>query len=129
MDGRSLLPLLQGERPEGWRGHTFSELDFSEPLRPSLWQQALGTGVSESNLSILRTDRYTLVEFAADLPPMLFDAEVAGGMENVADRAENQELLTQMTRQLLRHRMGNMDHTLSTYTITPQGALAVQRER
>jgi arylsulfatase A-like enzyme len=129
MDGRSLLPLLQGETPDDWREHCFSELDFSEPLRPSLWQQALGTQDSESNLCILRSGSLTLVEFAADLPPMLFDSGVKDGMENLADRPEYQKDLTRLTREMLRHRMKNMDHTLSTWTITPQGAIAVPRKR
>lgn len=127
MDGRSLLPLARGEEVADWRDYSFSELDFAQPLAPTLWQQALGTGVSESNLSILRTDRYTLVEFAAEIEPMLFDAEAGDGMVNVAADPAYQGDLTQLTRQLLRHRMRNMDHTLSTFSITSEGAIASPR--
>jgi len=122
MDGRSLMPLLCGELPGDWRGYSFSELDFSEPESPTLWQQRLGTGHSESCLSILRDARFTLVEFAADLPPLLFDHRGKGEFENVADKPEFSADLARLGRQMLRHRMRNMDHTLSLHSITPQGA-------
>ncbi|CUI00200.1 alkaline phosphatase family protein [Leisingera aquaemixtae] len=127
MDGRSLLPLLRGEVPQDWRQYSFSELDFSEPLKPTLWQKALGTTPSDSSLGILRDGRFTLVEFAADLPPMLFDAEGQGELENVAGRPEYAADLTRLTRLMLRHRMKNMDHTLSLVSITADGARSVPR--
>ncbi|WP_411351489.1 alkaline phosphatase family protein [Leisingera aquaemixtae] len=127
MDGRSLLPLLRGEVPQDWRQYSFSELDFSEPLQPTLWQKALGTTPSDSSLGILRDGRFTLVEFAADLPPMLFDAEGQGEMENVAGQPEYAADLNRLTRLMLRHRMKNMDHTLSLVSITADGARSVPR--
>ncbi|MCF6430177.1 alkaline phosphatase family protein [Leisingera sp. MMG026] len=127
MDGRSLLPLLRGEEPQDWRQYSFSELDFSEPQKPTLWQQALGTSPSESGLGILRDERFTLVEFAADLPPMLFDSEGQGELENVAGQPDYASDLNRLTRMMLRHRMKNMDHTLSLMSITPDGARGVAR--
>ncbi|WP_170762989.1 sulfatase-like hydrolase/transferase [Ruegeria lacuscaerulensis] len=121
MDGRSLVPLLQGQIPEDWRSYSFSELDFSEPETPTLWQQVLGTGNSDSCLSILRDERFTLVEFAADLPPILFDYDGKGEMENVAEDPEYAGDLARLGRQMLRHRMRNMDHTLSLHSITRDG--------
>lgn len=121
MDGRSLLPLLQGKVPDDWRSFSVSELDFSEPLSPTLWQDALGTGPSDSSLMILREARFTLVEFAADLPPILYDHQNQGEAENVADQLEYQSELTRMTRLMLRHRIKNMDHTLSLTAITKDG--------
>ncbi len=121
MDGHSLMPLLRGGTPADWRGYSFSELDFSEPGEPTIWQHRLGTGPSESSLGILREERFTLVEFAADLPPMLFDHHGAGEMDNVAERPEFATDLARLTRQMLRHRMRNMDHTLSLDSITSDG--------
>ncbi|MFW8594082.1 sulfatase-like hydrolase/transferase [Cribrihabitans neustonicus] len=129
MDGRSLLPLLRGEVPADWRLYSFSELDFGEPEGPSLWQQMLGTGVSESSLAILRDGRFTLVEFAADLPPLLFDHAGAGEMANVAGDPAFAADLLRLTRQMLKHRMRNMDHTLSLDTITPDGPRRQRRHR
>jgi len=121
MDGRSLMPLLCGQTPEDWRSYTFSELDFSEPEDPTLWQQELGTGNSDSCLSILRDARFTLVEFAADLPSILFDHMAKGEMENVADNPDYAADLARLRRRMLQHRMRNMDHTLSLHSITGDG--------
>ncbi len=121
MDGRSLLPLLKGDVPADWRDCTFSELDFSELEHSSPWEQALGTGPSTSCLGILRNKRFTLVEFAADLPPLLFDRNGRGEFENVAGKPEFAADLAHLTRAMLRHRMCNMDHTLSLDTITKAG--------
>ncbi|MGJ8617983.1 MAG: sulfatase-like hydrolase/transferase, partial [Sulfitobacter sp.] len=127
VDGRSLLPLLRGEVPEDWRTCTFSELDFAEPEAPTIWQETLGTGLSDSSLSILREARFTLVEFAADLPPILYDYDREGEAKNVADQPEYQRDLNRLTRLMLRHRMRNMDHTLSLDTITDDGPRRKQR--
>ncbi|KZL28396.1 alkaline phosphatase family protein [Pseudovibrio sp. WM33] len=121
VDGKSLLPFLQGETPENWRTVSMSELDFADPLQPTLWQQQLGTKLDNSCLSILRDERFTLVEFAADLPPMLFDAKGKGEMENLTQKPEHALTLARMTRELLRHRMKNMDKTLSNWMITTDG--------
>ncbi len=122
MDGRSLLPLLRGDVPDDWRTYSYSELDFSEPESATVWEKALGTGPSDSSLAILREGRFTLVEFAADLPPILFDRDARGEAENVADQPAYQSELHRLTRLMLRHRMKNMDHTLSLFTITDDGA-------
>lgn len=121
MDGHSLLPLLAGTLPPDWRSYSFSELDFAEPENPTLWERTLGTGPSDSTLSILRDEAFTLVEFAADLPPILFDHNAGGEAVNVAALPEYQNDLARLGRQMLRHRMRNMDHTLSLDTITSDG--------
>ncbi|SLN41363.1 Arylsulfatase [Roseovarius albus] len=121
MDGRSLLPLLLGETPGDWRSYSFSELDFSEPENPTIWERTLKTGPSDSCLGILRDQRFTLVEFAAELPPMFFDHNGKGEMENVAHNPKYTADLNRLTRAMLRHRMRNMDHTLSLDSITSDG--------
>jgi len=127
MDGKSLLPLLAGEVPQDWRTYSYSELDVADPIAPTHWETALGTGPSDSGLAILRDARFTLVEFAADLPPVLFDHQGQGEFANVADHPEYQADLARLTRTLLRHRMRNSDHTLSMTMITPDGPKAGQR--
>lgn len=122
MDGKSLMPFLDGEPPEDWRTHSFSELDVSDPETPTLWQTQLGLGDSDASLCILRDSRYTLVEFASEhLPPMLFDHDGRGEMQNVADEPDYASTLACLGRQMLRHRMKNTDHTLSLHSITPEG--------
>lgn len=129
MDGRSLLPLLRGEVPDDWRTFSFSEFDFAEPEAPTLWEEALGTGPSDSSLAILRDARFTLVEFAADLPPILYDHEGRGEAVNVADQPEYLRDLSRLTRLMLKHRMKNMDHTLSLDTITKEGPRQKMRRK
>lgn len=121
MDGRSLRPLLHGHVPVDWRTYSFSELDFAEPEAPTLWETTLGTGPSNSSLAIVREARFTLVEFAADLPPILYDHADQGEAKNIADQPEYASDLSRLTRLMLRHRMKNMDHTLSLHTITNDG--------
>ncbi len=121
MDGRSLLALAKGNVPDDWRTYTFSELDFAEPSEPTVWEKTLGTGPSDSSLAILRDGRFTLVEFAADLPPILYDHSARGEHENVAHKPEYQSELSRLCRLMLRHRMQNTDHTLSMVSITPEG--------
>jgi arylsulfatase A-like enzyme len=129
MDGASLLPLLRGKSPADWRQYSFSELDFGDPEAATLWQRTLGTSIAESSLAILRDHRFTLVEFAADLPPLLFDHHGAGELEDVAHQPELQADLARLTRQMLRHRMRNMDHTLSLHSITADGPRHKSRQR
>ena len=129
MDGVSLLPFLSGAPPPGWRRHAFSELDFANPVAPTAWEHELGTGPSDSSLAILREERLTLVEFAADLPPLLFDHAGAGEFENVAADPARRDCLLRLTRALLRHRMRNMDHTLSLAAITEGGPRERPRRR
>ncbi|UWQ12845.1 alkaline phosphatase family protein (plasmid) [Aliiroseovarius crassostreae] len=122
VDGRSLLPLTQGDIPSDWRRYSFSELDFADPEHPTRWERELGTDPSTSNLSILRDEQLTLIEFAAEtLDPILFDHRANGETENVAHNPSYAADLARMSRQMLRHRMRNMDHTLSMDMITHSG--------
>jgi arylsulfatase A-like enzyme len=129
MDGSSLLRIVQSGGKDIGRSYSFSELDFAELGEPSEWQRQLGIAPSEANLCILRDARFTLIEFAADLPPLLFDAQGKGEFENVAERPEFQADLIRMMRKMLRHRMQNMDHTLSTTEVTEIGPVEHPRHR
>ncbi|MCE8514455.1 sulfatase-like hydrolase/transferase [Ruegeria pomeroyi] len=127
VDGRSLRPFLTGEAPSDWRRYSFSELDISDPLTPTLWQQEFGFGPSAGAVAILRDARFTLVEFAADLPPILLDHLGEGEFRNVAGDPDHAADLARLSRQMLRHRMRNMDHTLSLCAITNEGARTRRR--
>ncbi|MCR9257731.1 MAG: alkaline phosphatase family protein [Alphaproteobacteria bacterium] len=70
LEGRSLLPLLRGERPADWRTVAFSEYDYaSTPARAEL-----GRGASDSQLVMAVSERWKYV-FAEGYRPMLFDLE------------------------------------------------------
>ncbi|MDJ0827929.1 MAG: sulfatase-like hydrolase/transferase [Rhodobacter sp.] len=119
-DGRSLMPFLRGAAPEGWRDTTYSELDFGNPVAPTLWQTELGLGVAEANLAILREGPWTLVHFNGGLPPLLLSEADGQAVNHAADPGQA-GLLLRLTRRLLDHRMRHADRGLSDWMITPDG--------
>jgi len=126
MDGRSLMPWIQGENPD-WRDFSYSEHDFANPVDPTPWERKLGLHQSNANCAILREERFTLVHFADGMEPMLFDAQGRGELENIAENPEFAGEMLRLTQKLLSHRMQNTDHTLSTTMITKQGPVETQR--
>ncbi|MDJ0629653.1 MAG: sulfatase-like hydrolase/transferase [Rhodobacter sp.] len=119
-DGASLIPFLQGEEPEGWRDASYSELDFGNPVVPTLWQSKLGLSVEEANLAILREGAWTLVHFNGGLPPLLLSDTDRQAADHSKDPANSATLL-RLTRRLLDHRMRHADRGLSDWMITPEG--------
>ncbi len=123
MDGRSLKPLLHGQNPEEWRRHTFSELDFGDPVTPTGVQVALGLRAEEANLSILRGADHTLVHFNGGLPPLLFDYRGAGERRDVAGDPAAQSVLLEMTRAMLDHRMRHAMGRFARTMVTGAGVV------
>lgn len=121
MDGRSLLPFLEGPAPDDWRGHSFSEIDFGDPLAPTLLQRELGLALDAANLAVLRTEKHRLVQFAGDLPPVLFDMEADGETRNLAPDPDHVRILLDLSRRMLCHRMQNPDGTFSRTMVTSEG--------
>lgn len=127
MDGCSLVPFLTGVKPDRWRDYSYSELDFGDPVTPTLWQRQLNLSADIANLAILRNARHTLVHFNAGLPALLFDHSEQGEMRNIAGMADAAPILLEMTRALLSHRMQYADRTLSSMMISPAGAMHATR--
>ncbi|MCK0103035.1 sulfatase-like hydrolase/transferase [Pseudohalocynthiibacter sp. F2068] len=127
MDGSSLTPFLSGGNTENWPDYSYSELDFANPVSPTIWQQELGLGPSSANLAILRGPRYSLVHFNGGLPPLLFDKDGEGEFRNLAAEPEMTPIVLDMTRKLLDHRMENADQTLATTMITAKGPVRGSR--
>ena len=127
MDGCSLLPFLRGETPEDWRDHTFSELDFGDPVAPHPAFAALGIAPEEANLAILRGPTHTLVHVNGGLPPLLFDHRAEGEMRDIAGEPEAQPVLLQMTRAMLDHRMRHANALFARTMVTGSGVVTVPR--
>ena len=72
-DGRSLLPLAQGNTPADWRTEVHWEFDF-RGLGAADSEQDLGLPMDACSLAVIRSDRHKYVHFAA-LPPLFFDLE------------------------------------------------------
>lgn len=129
MDGRSLRPFLHGESPAGWRRHSFSELDFGDPVAPTAVQRALGLGAEEANLAILRGARHTLVHFNGGLPPLLFDRRGDGEGRDIAGDPAARPVLLEMTRAMLDHRMRHAMGRFARTMATPEGTRTAARSR
>jgi len=124
MNGQSLKPFLQGTPPESWRDAVHLELEFSEPTRETPWQKATGVSLHEANLAILREERFKLIHFNGDLPPLLFDLETdPNELRNLAEDPAQMPTLLRLTRKLLNHRMRHSDRTLADVKITSEGAV------
>lgn len=124
MNGASLRSFLEGNTPTNWRDHVHLELDFGEPDDLTEWQKPCGTSLNESNLAILREERFKLVHFNGGLAPLLFDLETDPfEMDNLAEDPIHAATLLRLTRKLLSHRMKHADETISNVKITSQGAV------
>ncbi|MCI5110496.1 MAG: sulfatase-like hydrolase/transferase [Marivita sp.] len=121
MDGRSLVPFLNGTTPEDWRTVSVSELDFGDPLAPTLWQRDHGISIDAANLSVMRKDSLRFVQFAGGLPPILMD--VSDGLEdqNLTKNSAYAQTMLDLMQLMLCHRMVNTDGTFSRTMITDDG--------
>lgn len=127
MDGHSLRRFLDGASPEGWRTHSYSELDFGDPLEPTLWQRRLRLDCDRANLAILRGPTHTLVHFNGGLPQVLFDRAGAGEARNVASDPGAMSVLLDMSRKLIDHRMTRAQGRFARTMVTPDGARRAPR--
>ena len=91
VEGRSLRPLLHGERPEAWRGCVFSEYDYS--VMPA--QRALGTPLNNSRLFMVFDGRWKYIH-APGFRPMLFD--LAEDPQELRDRGDDPDCAAERAR-------------------------------
>jgi len=70
LEGRSLVPLLEGNTPDDWRDAVFSEIDYA--IYPA--RVVLDVHVGDARGYMIRTERWKLVYFK-NFPPQLFDME------------------------------------------------------
>lgn len=119
MDGCSLRPWIYGQRAENWREFTISELDFGDPVNPTIAQTLGQFSAQECNLTILRKDHERLVHFAACAPQLYFETNGAGTLR-FAHRSERQH---DLTCAMLSHRMRNQRGAFAHMMITEKGAV------
>ena len=125
MNGVSLRPFIEGERPEVWRDCVHLELDYGEPDKPTIWQNVTGTSLHEANVAILREERFKLVHFNGGLAPLLYDLENdPDEMNDLAGDPAHAETLLRLTQKLLSLRMRHLDRTLADVKITPDGPVS-----
>nr|WP_314071017.1 phosphoric/sulfuric ester hydrolase PehA [uncultured Roseococcus sp.] len=119
-DGRSLLPLLGGPAPAGWRDLLHYEYDFRDVFysRP---ESALGLSMDESSLCVVQDSRYKYVHFAA-LPPLFFDLQAdPHQFRNLAEDPAHASLVKDYAQKALSWRLTHAERTLTHFRATPQG--------
>ncbi len=70
LEGRSLMPLINGQTPDDWRDAVFSEIDYAFYAA----RETLDVDASKARGYMLRTERWKYVRFT-DFPPQLFDLQ------------------------------------------------------
>ena len=71
LEGRSLMPLIRGDRPDDWRRYAVSEYDYS--LTPMAGR--LGLSPKDARLFMVADDRWKFMHAEGGFAPMLFDLQ------------------------------------------------------
>ncbi|TKI03950.1 phosphoric/sulfuric ester hydrolase PehA [Martelella alba] len=119
-DGRSLLPLVDGHKPDDWRSELHYEYDFRDVYysRP---EAALGVAMDDASLCVIQDEAYKYVHFAA-LPPLLFDLKKdPRQFNNLADDPAYVGIVKDYAQKALSWRLRHADRTLTAYRSTPDG--------
>ena len=126
IDGRSLLPFLEGGEPADWRDAVHWEYDFRE-VATGAAQQALGLDLDACSLAVHRDRRFKYVHFAG-LPPLLFDlAADPDELFDLAGEAGHAAVRLGCAESLLAWRARHLDRTLTGIALTPQGLVDARR--
>lgn len=124
LDGRSLLPFLEGRAPEDWRSHSFAEIDLGDPLTPTRFQHRFVLPMEQCNYAILQDHDFKLVYFNGGLQPMLFDRqEDPQETRDLARDPAYAAVLERMIRKMLDHRMTYARSDVTRSQITDEGLL------
>ncbi|WP_315923996.1 alkaline phosphatase family protein [Mesorhizobium sp. SP-1A] len=122
-DGRSLLPLVEGTVPDGWREAVFFEHDFRN-VATQRAETALGITSDQCSYAAIRDRRYKYVHFAA-LPPLLFDmAADPSEMKNLAPRPEMAATVAAYAQKMLSWRLEHADRALTNMQLTKDGVIS-----
>lgn len=119
-DGRSLVPFLHGAPPADWRQDVHWEYDFRDVRDPAI-EQALGIGLDQCTLNVLRDRRGKYVHFTA-LPPLFFDLEADPGQfhDLAGDPSRAADVLGYAQR-MISWRMANDERTLTALAVGEGG--------
>ncbi len=119
-DGRSLLPVLAGEKPADWRDLHHYEYDFRD-IHYSQPETALGLTMDTSSLCVVQDADYKYVHFAA-LPPLFFDLKRdPNQFENRAEDPDYAARVKDYAQRALSLRLRHAERTLTHFRATPQG--------
>ena len=123
LDGRSLVPFLDGNRPKSWRDAVHWEFDFRS-IAEQKAERYLGLTSRQCNLAVARTDRFKYVHFGGGLPPVLFDLENDPHETlNLADDPEYRLARLELAERLLCWRAEHLDQSLALSDLTEDGVV------
>lgn len=120
IDGRSLLPFLDGLAPSGWRDAVHFEFDFRE-VSTGIAQATFGLDLDSCSLAVHRSERFKYVHFAG-LPPLLFD--LADDPDELVDRSGDPAYAAvrlDCAERLLAWRARHLDRTWTGVELTADG--------
>jgi arylsulfatase A-like enzyme len=119
-DGASLMPLVHGERPKGWRTELHYEYDFRD-IYYSMPERELGLHMDETSLCVVQDEACKYVHFAA-LPPLFFDLKAdPNQFRNLAEDPAYASRVKDYAQKALSWRLVHADRTLTHYRATPNG--------
>jgi len=120
LDGRSLMPFVEGGSAEGWRDAAFWEFDFRD-IAGGETERYFGLRSNECNLAVIRDARFKYVHFAA-LPPLLFNlGDDPMELKNVAADPAYAAIRLDYAERLLSLRARHLDQTLAYTELTEKG--------
>jgi arylsulfatase A-like enzyme len=121
LDGRSLVPFLQGEGPTGWRDAAHWEFDFRS-ISAGTAERHFGIASRQCNLAVVRTEHFKYVHFGGSLPPVLFDlANDPAETVNLDADPAFQSIRVEMAERLLSWRAEHLDQSLALSELTDDG--------
>ncbi|PDT06361.1 phosphonate monoester hydrolase [Rhizobium chutanense] len=120
LDGRSLMPFVEGRRDEGWRDAAFWEFDFRD-IAGGEAERHFGLRSNECNLAVIRDARFKYVHFTA-LPPLLFNLrDDPMELDNIAADPAYAAIRLEYAEKLLSLRARHLDQTLAYTELTEKG--------
>ena len=112
LQGRSLVPLLRGERPGDWRTEVYADWDFRFYWTP----KKLGIPPERCRGWMVRDDRFKYWHFNG-MPDVLFDLEAdPGELRNVAGDPRYAGTVQDLRVRLMDWRMSNEDMSRVAWT-------------
>jgi arylsulfatase A-like enzyme len=121
-DGRSLVPLLDGQTPADWRQAAHYEHDFRD-IETLIYERGLGLASDRCALAVHHGERYAYVHFNG-LPALCFDLEAdPDQLRNIApDPGRAPEVLGE-AQAMLSWRMDMAEHRLTGCKLKPGGPI------
>ncbi len=123
LDGRSLLPLINGDNKLAWRNSVHWEYDFRDVAARTA-EQHFGIESQVCNLSVMRSRQYKYVHFAA-LPSLLFDLEAdPHETRNLMNEPAYHSVAIDCAEELLSWRARHLDQSLALSRVSNQGLVS-----